>query len=187
MARAAPQRRDVRAGVPRAMATARGEQRLELASFWRESLASAGMVFALRVGRMRAQPLQHRVVVVSENPETVDCLQAYLIRTGMDAQSARSLEALAHLPENVVALILFPDEFSTDRVLACARTLSAQRSRVLLLMVTGRARFFSESLASSRRQPVLVLAKPAFGWTLVDAIRRHAEAPDAGVLSAGGP
>ena len=119
-----------------------------------------------------------RVVVVSENAETVDGLQSYLVGVGIDAQSAGNLAAATTgLPERTTAVVCFPDGFNSDDVLGHIRALHSKRPRLLLLLITRDVRRFSAALASNQPEPpVLVLPKPAFGWTIVDAIRLHAHA-----------
>jgi hypothetical protein len=118
-----------------------------------------------------------RVVVISENPETVDGLQSYFVGVGINAQSLRSLSATANLPERTTAVVLFPDGFGADDVIGSIRTLHRKRPSLLLLLVTQAPQRFSAALAANRNEPpVVVLPKPAFGWAIVDAIRLHAEA-----------
>ena len=118
-----------------------------------------------------------RVVVVSENPETVDGLQTYFVGVGIAAQSMRSLDATASLPERTTAVVVFPDGFGAEDVIGRVQTLHKKRPRVLLLLVTGDPRRFSAALAADRHDAAfVVLPKPAFGWTIVDAIRLHAQA-----------
>ena len=116
------------------------------------------------------------MVVVSENAETVDGLQSYFVGVGINAQSAGSLDATASLPERTTAVVFFPDGFAADDVIGRVRALHRKRPRLLLLLVTHDPRRFSAALATNLREPpVLIVPKPAFGWTLVDAIRLHAE------------
>lgn len=117
-----------------------------------------------------------RVVVVSENPETVDGLQSYLFGVGIDAQSAASLDATTSLPDCVTAVVCFPDGWGADEVIRRMRALRRKRPDLLLLLVTGDPRGYATSLAGARGEPsIVVLPKPAFGWAIVDAIRLHAE------------
>lgn len=118
-----------------------------------------------------------RVVVVSENPETVDGLQTYFGGVGIASETARTLDATASLPERTTAVVVFPDGFGAEDVISRVQTLHEERPGVLLLLVTREPRRFSAALGASRPDSVLVvLPKPAFGWTIVDAIRLHAQA-----------
>jgi len=62
-----------------------------------------------------------RVVVVSENPETVDGLQTYFVGVGITAQSVRTLDATASLPERTTAVVVFPDGFGPTMSSAASR------------------------------------------------------------------
>ncbi|HXK18935.1 MAG TPA: hypothetical protein VNG33_14085 [Polyangiaceae bacterium] len=126
---------------------------------------------------MALSALTPRVVVVSENPETVDGLQTYFVGVGISAQSVRTLDATASLPERTTAVVVFPDGLGADDVIGRVQALHKRRPRVLLLLITGDPRRFSTALAGDRPNAALVvLPKPAFGWTIVDAIRLHAQA-----------
>jgi CheY-like chemotaxis protein len=117
-----------------------------------------------------------RVLVVSENPETIDGLQTYFVGVGITTQSARTLEATTSLPEQTTAVVFFPDGFAAQDVIVRVRALHNKRPRLLLLLVTREPRRFSSALTTDGEQAALVvLAKPAFGWTIVDAIRIHAQ------------
>lgn len=125
-----------------------------------------------------AQPSLPRVVVVSENPETVDGLQSYFVGLGISAQSASNIDATQNLSEHATAVVFFPDGFGSDEVLARIRALQRKRPRLLLLLVTRHPQRFSAAFSADRgTSPVLVLPKPAFGRSIVDAIRLHADAP----------
>jgi len=117
-----------------------------------------------------------RVVVVSENPETVDGLQTYFVGVGITAQSVRTLDATASLPERTTAVVVFPDGFGAEDVIGRVQALHKKRPRLLLLLVTRDPRRFSAALADRQDAALVVLPKPAFGWTIVDAIRLHAQA-----------
>ena len=117
-----------------------------------------------------------RVVVVCENPETVDGLQTYFVSVGISAHSARGLDANTCIPERTTAVVVFPDEFEGDDVVERISSLGGRRPRLLLLIVTGEPQRFAAARKSVKKgSSWLVLPKPAFGWTIVDAIRLHAE------------
>jgi hypothetical protein len=117
------------------------------------------------------------VVVLSESAETLDGLQAYFLGVGIAAQSARSLEAVLRLPERTTALVLFPDGFAASDVIERARALQSGRPGLLLLLVTCEPQRFAAALSDdTAKRSLVILPKPAFGWTIVDVIRLHAEA-----------
>ena len=117
-----------------------------------------------------------RVVVVGENPETVDELQAYFVAVGINAHSARTLEAILSIPERTTAVVVFPDGFHPADVIERITALRGRRPGLLLLVVTREPQRFAAALkADVSSASCLILPKPAFGWTIVDAIRLHAD------------
>ena len=118
-----------------------------------------------------------RVVVVCENAETVDGLQAYFMGVGIPAQSARSLDATLDLPGETTAVVLFPDGFRRNEVVERLLVLHEKWPGLLLLIITSEPRSFATALPSDRSSSwLVVMPKPVFGWSVVDAIRLHAEA-----------
>jgi hypothetical protein len=121
--------------------------------------------------RSAAHPL---CIVIADNRETADGLHEYLNKSGVATRTSRRLNDAVTLCENASALILFPDEFLESDVLASVRGLRAKHPRLLLLLVTAtpqRLRAACEPEPHSSRP--LVLPKPTFGWSLLDAIREH--------------
>lgn len=116
------------------------------------------------------------VVVLSESAETLDGLQAYFVSVGIPVQSARNLEVLFRLPERTTALVLFPDGFAASDVIERVRALRKGHPGLLVLLVTGEPQRFSAALSNeAAKRSLVILPKPVFGWTIVDAIRLHAE------------
>ena len=133
---------------------------------------------------MRSSQSSPSVVVVSENPETVDGLQAYFVSVGIASHSTRALEGTDNLPKKTTAVVVFPDGFGTEAVVSRVQALHRKWPRLLLLLITADPRRFVATLSNSRRNsPLIILPKPALGWTIVDALRVHAE----GLASASAP
>lgn len=117
------------------------------------------------------------VAIVSANPETVDGLESYLRGVGMAARGSRRLESCSRLvTPSTVAVVLFPDDFSWETVLATLAELASRKASMLRLLVTGQPSKF-ERLAANRN--VIVVPRPAWGWTILDAIRAHLDGNDA--------
>jgi hypothetical protein len=111
------------------------------------------------------------VVIVSSNPETLDGLQAYLRGAGVTARCTRDLvECTTFAPATTVALVLFPDDFIPEKVVALIADLARARPKAMSLLVTSEPHRF-ESL--TLRHNVLVMPRPVWGWTILDAIRAH--------------
>ena len=123
--------------------------------------------------RKRAAGSQH-VAIVSANPETLDGLQSYLQSAGVAARGTRRLEDCADLKAPAtVAVVLFPDDFASDSVMAAVLDLGARGPGILRLLVTGHPKTF-DALVEGRRN-VLVVPRPVWGWTILDAIRAHVD------------
>lgn len=112
------------------------------------------------------QPPGLSVVVVSNNAETIDGLQRYLRDAGITTSVTRVVERTCDLVAAArCAVILFPDDFPETKVRAMLASLKRLRPSAVQVLVTGNLQRFAGSAGA------LVLAKPAFGWTILDAIR----------------
>ena len=117
------------------------------------------------------------VTLIADNPETVDALHAYLGGAGVASHSTRALRDASMVPPATTAVVMFPDEFGVEDVVASIVSLRSARPRVLILFVTGAPQRFGSALGPDGRSvPPMVLPRPAFGWTILDAIRARASA-----------
>jgi hypothetical protein len=115
-----------------------------------------------------------QVAIVSANPETLDGLQSYLQEAGVAARGTRRIEDCAALRASAtLAVVLFPDDFSRESVMAAVVDIGLRGPSILRLLVTGHPKAF-ERLVEGRRN-VLVVPRPAWGWTILDAIRAHVD------------
>jgi len=123
---------------------------------WHPSCSSGGMRAA--------------VTIVSTNRETLDGLQSYLRRAGVGARCTRDLaECTRFASESArnLAVVLFPDDFRRDKVLAALADLAALPRPVLAVLVTAHPRKFEQA------DGVMILPRPAWGWSILEAIRAH--------------
>lgn len=112
------------------------------------------------------------ITVVSRTAETL--VEAYLRRAGVSTHGTRSLERSADmLPPSASAVVFFADDFPREAVITALGTVHARRPDMPAVIVTGEPASFL-SLPSGRGA-VLVLPKPAWGWTILDALRAHLE------------
>jgi len=115
------------------------------------------------------------VAVVADNPETLDGLHAYLSGAGVSSRAMRALGDAGAMARELAAVVIFPDELDAAEVVAHVARLRATRPRLLVLLVTGMPQRFAAALEPDGRSiPPIVLPKPAFGWSILDAIRAHA-------------
>jgi hypothetical protein len=115
------------------------------------------------------------VTIVAASAETLDGLQTYLSLAGLGARGTRRLGDFGRAP--CTAVVLFPDEFSVRDVLRELARLRRDHPRVLPLLVTREPQRFVDGAASKGSGPApIVIPKPAWGWTILDAIRSAIEA-----------
>jgi hypothetical protein len=126
--------------------------------------------------RDRQRPTVH-VTIVAARAETLDGLQAYLSLAGLGARGTRQLGDFDR--ETCAAVVLFPDEFSPDDVLRELSRLRRDQPTVLPLLVTREPqRYLEVARAEEVGLAPIVIPKPAWGWTILDAIRLAVDAQD---------
>jgi DNA-binding NtrC family response regulator len=124
-----------------------------------------------------ATPLH--VTIVSDNPETLDGLESYLRRAGLTTSGRKSVEKLADtVPVAPSAVVLFPDDFQTDKVLSALAGLRSKRPRSLCVLVTKEPQRFESLSSADRLAAPLIVPKPVWGWAILEAIRSRLQ-PDA--------
>jgi len=116
-----------------------------------------------------------RVMILSANPETADGLQAYLLGAGLPSQCIRDLRDLERpVSAPPAALVVFPDDFGHVEVLRVLRRLRRARPHALVLLVTREPQHFRGAVDADRgSRPPILLARPCFGWDILDVIRTH--------------
>jgi len=114
----------------------------------------------------------HEVTIVSANAEPLVGLQTYRSGGGVAARCARDLAACSTLMSaRTLAVILFPDAYRSDRVVAVLSRLAAEPPERLSVIVTAHPRRFDERTSLPE---ILIVPRPLWGWRLLDAIRAHA-------------
>jgi DNA-binding response OmpR family regulator len=112
---------------------------------------------------IREDPLV--VVVVSDNTETLDGLARYLTGVGITVRGTRVLAEASKLASHGrSAVVVFPDDYPKTKVTAALTTLKGRA--IPTVLITSDLRNFDETTN-------VVLPKPAWGWTILDAIREH--------------
>ena len=113
------------------------------------------------------------VTLVAKNPSTIEGLENYLHGAGVLARSTRSIESLLEMtPPSTAAAIVFPDEFQSAAVITTLKTAKKQRPDVLVVVITHEpSRFDKLAGGAEGSGRLLVMAKPVWAWTILDAIR----------------
>lgn len=121
---------------------------------------------------MRANDAR-KIAIVSGNAETRNGLEGYLRNVGIPAESRHVFDVSDLHSDHVRALVLFPDDFDQARVQAGLGALLAlaREARPPVLVVTRNLVPYETVLGG--RPDFIVLARPAWGWALVDAIRGY--------------
>ena len=116
------------------------------------------------------------VTIVSDNAETLDGLETYLQRAGLTTNGTRHLDKACEMtPATSAVVLLFPDDFASAEVVAALATLAAERPKVLRVLVTREPKRYDAMPLPPGAIVALVVPKPIFGWTILDAIRAHLE------------
>jgi hypothetical protein len=72
-------------------------------------------------------------------------------------------------------VVFFPDDFSWDKVTHALEDLHHERPQVLCVLVTREPRRANRLLERDGDVRLLVIAKPAWGWDLLETIRARLE------------
>jgi len=141
-------------------------------------LGTARESFGTRLALRRTMPprrsrqgTQLHVGVVSKNPDTLDGLQSYLRGAGVATSGTRRIAQSGKLCRVSSALIFFPDDFEWDAVVAALENCRRQRPSMLPVLVTQHPRRFEALAWPGDGALPLVVPKPAWGFTILDAIR----------------
>ncbi|HEX7481251.1 MAG TPA: hypothetical protein VF331_25845 [Polyangiales bacterium] len=120
---------------------------------------------------------QLEVMIVADNPETIEGLRAYFNGVGVASQGRRDLRDPSAVTATTTAVVIFPDELVEAAVVRRILALRSTRPELPIVLVTGAPQRFQAALAADDRSlPPIVLPRPAFGWTILDTIRAHAHA-----------
>lgn len=111
------------------------------------------------------------IAIVSGNAETRNGLEGYLRNVGIPAESRHAFDITNLRSPAVRALVLFPDDFDQACVQAGLEVLLARDARPPSFLITRNLVPYETALGD--RPDFIVLARPVWGWALVDAIRGY--------------
>lgn len=118
------------------------------------------------------------VTIVTHNPETLDGLEMYVRRSGATTNGTRRItELVAVTPTVSSAVVLFPDDFDWESVCSALVALRTERPNVLPVVITSEPKRFELLPVIRGGITPLVIPKPAWGWTILDAIRARLDDP----------
>jgi DNA-binding NtrC family response regulator len=119
------------------------------------------------------KPRPLHVAIVSKNAETLEGLEAYLRGAGVLTSSTRAIARAAELGASASALVLFPDDYTWDGAVAALTKCRTQNPRAPLVLVTRTPQRFEALAGPDDGALTVVVPKPAWSWTILDAIRAH--------------
>jgi hypothetical protein len=123
-----------------------------------------------------AQPKPRRplhVAIVSKNSETLEGLESYLRGAGVVTSSTRLIARAAELGAGASAVVLFPDDYTWDAAISALTKCRTKTPRAPLVLVTRTPQRFEALTAPDDAALTVVVPKPAWSWTILDAIRAH--------------
>jgi hypothetical protein len=133
-------------------------------------LSSLGTKFADCLAMRSPERQTVHVTIVAASGETLDGLQAYLSLAGLGARGTRRLDNCGREPCS--AIVFFPDEFPTREVIRELKRVGREQPTVLSLLVTREPqRYLEITNQDGQGLAPIVMPKPAWGWTILDAIR----------------
>ncbi|HVW27405.1 MAG TPA: hypothetical protein VHC69_18705 [Polyangiaceae bacterium] len=113
------------------------------------------------------------VAIVSKNPETLGALAEYLQGAGATTRGTHQIDGAAKVSAGASAVVVFPDDFTWSAVLPALRACSRTHPDILILIVTSAPQRFEALVWPEASTTPLTVPKPAWGWTILDAIRAH--------------
>ncbi len=130
--------------------------------------------------RQRPNP-DGTVLVVCSNAETREGLEDYFGQTGIAVTSRHTINPLAELSSSLRAMVMFPDDFPPHQASAYLSMARARHPDLTVVIVTKEPPVYTGMTATNGRPlNAIVLPRPVFGWTILDAIRaeRQVESND---------
>jgi hypothetical protein len=113
------------------------------------------------------------VAVVSTNSETLDGLESYLRGAGVTTTCTRNIGNAAKLGTGASAIVIFPDDFGWNAAVAALTECRSKNPHLLAVVVTSTPQRFEALTSPGDGAVPLVVPKPAWSWTILDAIRAH--------------
>ena len=107
------------------------------------------------------------IALASTNRETLDGVQEYFTRVGARLSNFSKLDDARRKTVGVDVVVLFADDYPREVVLRAVAELSVK----LIIVVTGEVSAYTPRAPKEGAPRVLILARPAWGWMLLDAVR----------------
>jgi hypothetical protein len=120
------------------------------------------------------------VAIVADSQDAIAGLEEYLEGAGVVATTSTSLDDSTKIPSTLRAVVLFPDGFHSGNATRWIASVRRRGPKLLIIVVTGSPQRIVGALRPELNRSIpLILQKPVFGWTILDAIRAHARSKGA--------
>lgn len=120
-----------------------------------------------------------RALLIGRDADSLAALRVYLRGAGVIVRATSALSGAARVGRATTAVVLFPDGYAVAPAASVIRKIRATLPRVLVVLVTSSPQSFRPAIQPEALSTApLVLPKPAYGWTILDAIRAHVEPPE---------
>ncbi len=113
------------------------------------------------------------VAVVSRNAETLEGLEAYFQGAGVTTSSSSVVVHAPELAARASALVLFPDDYASDVTMDILANCRNKNPKTPVILVTRTPQKFEALASEDDAALTVVVPKPAWSWTILDAIRAH--------------
>lgn len=110
-------------------------------------------------------------LVVCDDDGTLLRLRDYLVRVGFSVLATRSLEHAWREAQRCAALVLMADDFDTGEVAAGLLRMLATPPNPFVIIVSSMRQQFEAVALFERPGSLVIIPKPAWGWTIVDLLR----------------
>lgn len=117
------------------------------------------------------------ITLVTADGRMLAELSRYLQTAGVFVRPVPILGGTLQVPRYDDAIVVFADEFASREMLALVGALSADDRSPLLVLVTSNLARYAELGVAEPRKRVVILPRPAWGWSIVDAVRACVERP----------
>jgi hypothetical protein len=111
-------------------------------------------------------------LIVCDDDTTLIRLRHYLERGGVRARATRLLQDAWREAPRCAALVLMADDFDLREVAAGLYGLCSRSPTPFVIIVTSVRQHFEPTIQSfDHPESVVIIPKPAWGWTILDLIR----------------
>lgn len=126
-----------------------------------------------RTAKSRRRPRRRSLTVtlVSHRAETLESVNRYLYLAGVASRPVRFPSQSLDLAEFDDAAVIFADELDTVQTLEAIAALRRTKPGPLLVMVTANPARYAQIGLSDPDERMLILPRPAWAWSILDAIR----------------